>query len=336
MRDQTIRHARLGACALFVMLLAACGGGTANTSGTTADAIDVAPVPPEPQATDYLPADTFAVLTLDVTRLRSSPYYPTVVEAFKSTDEMSAEEEELLHGLVERTSTVWAAVIPDDDGTGADLGVILVEGDYDPGQPEAALRSVVPNPDQLQPIEIAGHRALSGDGGTLAEIDARHWIIGPPERVRALLENPPGGFAAQNDPAWAEAQQWLQRPDAGITFVALGGPALHYELERESPMDAQTAASTRAVAFSLDADDGVSVEAMGLMGDHDVAAQVIQWVQRQIDQLGQSMVAGMLGLGPILQGIVAQAEGTVAGIRLNVPDAEVRRLLGLLPNLMNQ
>ncbi len=334
MRDQTIRRA-LGASAFLV--LAACGGGTANTSTeTTADAVDVAPAPPELQATDYLPADTFAVLTIDVTRLRASPYYPTVVEAFKSTDEMSAEEEELLHGLVERTSKIWAVGIPDDDGTGADLGVIMVEGDYEPGQPEAALQAIVPNPGQLQQIEIAGHHALSGDGGTLAEIDARHWLVGPPERVRALLESPPGGFAAQNDPAWAEAQQWLQRPQAGITFVALGGPALHWELERESPMDAQTAASTRAVAFALDAEDGVSVEAMGLMGDPGVAAQVIQYVQRQIDELGQSMVAGMLGLGPILQGIVAQAEGTVAGIRLNIADAEVRRLLGLLPNLMNQ
>jgi hypothetical protein len=118
--------------------------------------------------------------------------------------------------------------------------------------------------------------------------------------------------------------------------VALGGPALHYELQRETPMDAATAESTRAVAFGLDASDGVALEAMGLMSDPAVAAQVISYVQRQLDELGQSMVAGMLGLGPILQGVVARADGAEAGVRLHVADAEVRRLLGLVPNLLNQ
>jgi len=336
LRDQITCRALLGSSA-FLVLLAACGGGTATTSTeTTADAVDVAPAPPQLQPTDYLPADTFSVLAVDVTRLRSSPYYPTVVEAFKSTDEMSPEEEEMLHALVERTSKVWAVGVPDDDGTGADMGVILIEGDYEPGQPEAALRMVMPNRYELEQIEIAGHRVFTGGGGMLGEIDARHWLLGPPERVQPLLENPPGAFPAQSDPAWAEAQQWLQRPQAGVTFLGLGGPALHYELERETPMDAQTAQSTRAVAFSLDADNGVTVEAMGLMDDPVVAAEVIQWVQQQLDALGQSMVAGMLGLGPILQAVVAQAEGTVAGIRLQIPDAEIRRLLGLLPNLMSQ
>ncbi len=332
---QTARS--LGVCSLLFAFLGACGGSaTATVHSDTADAVDVAEAAPAPEPTDYLPADTFALLTIDVARLRASPYYPTVVEAIKSTDEMSAEEEEILHGLVERTSTVWAVGIPDDDGTGADLGVILVEGDYEPGQPEAALRAVVPNADRLQEMEIAGHRVLADGNGMLAEIDGRHWLIGPPERVRPLLENPPGPFPAQNDPAWIEAQQWLQEPNAGVSFVALGGPALHWELDHGSPMDGSTAESTRAIAFGLDAPDGVALEAMGLMSDPAVASQVITYVQRQLDELGQSMVAGMLGLGPILQGVVAQAEGAEAGVRLHIADPEVRRLLGLVPNLLNQ
>lgn len=336
MQVQTPRA--LAASSALVLLLAACGGGATATAGndTTADAVDVAAVPPPPEPTDYLPADTFAVLTIDVARLRSSPYYPTVVEAIKSTDEMSPEEEEMVHALVERTSKVWAVGIPDDDGTGADLGVILVEGDYEPGQPEAALRAVVAYPDRLQEMEIAGHHVIAEQNGMLAQIDGRHWLMGPSERVRALLENPPGAFPAQNDPAWVEAEQWLQEPSAGVTFVALGGPALHDELRRETPMDAATSESTRAVAFGLDASDGVALEAVGVMSDPAVAGQVISYVQEQVDAFGQSMIAGMLGLGPILQGVVAQAEGAKAGIRLRIADAEVQRLLGLVPNLLNQ
>jgi len=330
-------HPHALSVSVVLSLLAACGGANgAASEETTAAAVDVAPVPPPPEPTDYLPADTFAMLTVDVARLRASPYYPPVVEALKSSDEMSAEEEEMLHSLIERTSTIWAVGIPDDDGTGADLGVILVEGDYEPGQPEAALRAVMRNPDRLTETEVAGHRVLGDSNGALAQLDGRHWLIGPPERVRPLLENPPGAFPAQNDPAWVEAQQWLEEPNAGVTFLALGGPALHYELQRETPMDAATAESTRAVAFGLDAADGVAIEAMGLMSDPAVASQVIDYLEAQIGAFSQSMVAGMLGLGPILRGIVAQADGAEAGVRLHIPDAEVRRLLGLVPNLLDQ
>lgn len=321
----------------LAVLLAACGASATTVDhDTTVNAVEVSEAEPEAQPTDYLPADTFALLTIDVTRLRASPYYPAVVEALKGADEIPAEEEEQIHALVERTSKLWLAGVPDDDGTGADVGVVLIEGDYEPGQAEAALRGMMPSSAELREIEIAGHRVLDGGRGMLAEIDARHWLLGPSERVRPLLESPPGAFEAQNDAAWIEARQWLQRPDAGVTFIATGGPALHYELDRETPMDAATAESTRAVALSFDADEGVTLEAVALMSDPAVATEVIAWVQRQIDDLGQSMIAGMLGLGPVLQSVVAQAEGAKAGVRVQIPDAEIRRLLGLLPNLMAQ
>ncbi len=321
---------------LGLALLAACGGSaTVASTETTADAVAIEAPAPEPDPTAYLPADTYLLVEVDVARLRTSPYYPMVVEALKATDEIDAQREDLLHTLAERTSRIWFAGVPTAPGRGGDLGCIIVQGDYDPGQPEAALRQMVPNPEDLQQTEVAGHMALESRGGMMAQLTERAWIIGPPDRVKPLLLDPPGNFAAASDPAWAQARQWLPA-DAGITLVALGTDALRYDMAHESPMDDATAAHLRAAGVAFDAADGLDVAGMVLMDDGAVAESVVQWVDATLAQLAQNMIVSMLSLGPILESVDARAEGTVAGARLHVADGEVRRLLGMLPNMLAQ
>ena len=324
-------------CWLWLALLAACGGSaTVASTETTADAVDIQPPAPEPEATDYLPADTYLLVTVDVARLRSSPYYPMVVETLKATDEIGAAEEEALHSMVERTSRMWFAGVPNTGGRGGDLGCILFEGDYEPGQPEAALRALVPDNADFVETEIAGHAVIEGQGGMLAQLGGRAWIMGEPARVRAVLQSPPGGFAAMADPAWSEARQWLQQPEAAVQMVALGTTALHHDLSRNSPLDPAAPSHIRSVAGALDVSDGMAVEVMALTDDGAVAAGMAQWARDTVGQLRQNMIVSMLSLGPVLDGIDARAEGMTAGVRVRVADGEVRRLLGMLPNMLAQ
>ena len=325
----------------FISLLLAACGASADVSvatGSAADSVTIAPPPAALEPMDYLPAETYALLTVDVGRLRSSPYYPAVVEALKSTDEMPPEEEEVLHQLLERTEKAWLAVVPHGTRQGGDVGCILFEGQYDRGQIESALQALLTpsEREQLHEVDVAGHRGLESGSGMVVELDDQHWLMGPPQRVRALVQSPPGGITAMADPAWEEAEGWLRRPQAGIGLVALGTPQLQHDLTQTAPMSEATAAHVRAAALSFDAADGMDAEGMILMDDPAVAEQVVAWLQAQLEQFAGSVAAGMLGLGPILETVEIRTEGPVAGARAHAPDSEVQRLLGLVPALLTQ
>ena len=340
MRSASTSFVFTSGCRVFWALATASGvvacGGSANVSSaeTTANAVDVQPAAPTVAPTDYLPSDTYLTVDVDVARLRASPHYESLLDVAKSMEEVEEAKAAALETFIENTSHVVVTGVPRTSGNGGDVGVMLFEGDYEPGQPEATLRILVRSPQELRESQLAGHHVIDAGSGMLAQIDERHWLLGPSDQVKNLIQTPPGAFSAQQDPAWREAEGWLQRPRAAVTLRALGTPSLRADLTRDSPMDAASSRSVRAAAASFDLEQDAFVEAMFLMDDPAVAANVVQSLQSMINALGQNVFVRMMGLSRVLETVTLAAEGTAAGGRAQIPEDEVRRLLGLVPNAL--
>lgn len=314
---------------LFAAVLFACGG-SASSEMQVASPVDVSTPPPAPEAlTDYLPPETTALVTVDVARLRSSPYYPTIRRFVESASDSDAQVSQGVHELMESTRVVHIAAGP-KNGRMDVLGVVF-EGSYAEGQVRRVLTSMASN-QTLTEGTVAGFPATIGGDAVLVDLGNGRWFFGPQTGTSAL--SAPRAPEAMRSPGYVAAAARLTTPAPIARFVALGDPALARELARNSPLDATSAARVQGVALAVDATNGIQAEGYMVTDGADLAAQVAQFVRGQVNQAVGTMELRVIGVSAILERTQVVEDGPVVGASLSVTDAEVRDLIDRLGGLI--
>ncbi len=326
------------------MLLAGvlgCGGGTQVEGETTPVEVQHVEVAAAPTPIEVLHPDSFALIEVDVARARNSPYYPIVWPWIVGLIEDEARDEaprliEALNQAIQDVDRVYASFVPRNSGS-YDLGSVVVEGRFEPGEVEGWLRSAVPpeRAARLTPTQIGNYRGFSmGDetsasSGALIEVSPSIWVLGPRSALEAPLANP-AAPAAFSDASFLEARTRLSIAQPMATCVVLGTEEGKRLLRRDSPLERQ-AESARSAAVSVDATSGVQLDSIALFDSPEPASVLVGRLSELRNEAANSMPIRMMPrVSSAIESIAIQQDASDVGVAFQMPDAELRPLLETL------
>lgn len=323
---------RATSLSLLVLLLAACGGGQSD-SRTLVDPVDVSTAPPPPRAlTDYLPASTEALITVDVARVLQSPYYPTARQLAISEVDQQINTAALLR-LVEGTTTIHLAIGPYRGRT--DVFGLVLESTLSTEAFVGEVRALANG--TLQEVSIGGMNAYEIDGTTFVDLSDGRWFVGPNDNVSSV--GTPAALPLIGSPEYVEARALLTNQTPMAIFI--GGPPdeVRRDVVRETGLPAESAEQIIAVAASIDAMGPVNVEGYLTTDAPAVAHEAAEFARAQISEASSMMQLRLLGVASIIERVEVVETSRVAGARLSVTEEEIRgflegplgQLIGLTP-----
>jgi hypothetical protein len=304
---------------------AGCGGGPAAGAGEGTTAASVAPPPPPRWQDDLsllLPADAAVVARADTARLRASPYYPTLREAFVRRER----EGEVLAAVFEAADELWVGARFSSDDTDPDVVIVARGASLGPRADAAAVqrgfasRERIGHFDVLRESPGAGSAlvALAPDTRVFARSEAPEVVV-----ARAEARAARGGLS---DPRIGALAARLGLRSASAAVAAVLPDAERARLRRRRGPQALLA-DARAFGARLEASDGLILEATADMESPEAATRARDAVTVELDRLAGNPLLAILGL----RDVFARARLTTSGDHLDLsvalPDAEARSLL---------
>lgn len=335
-----VRRRSLGGLAAL-LAVAACGGGTTTVQEETTTPVDVhhAEAAPRPSATSLLPADSFAVVEIDVARGRNSAYFDMVREwvVYLIQEEEPRDAERIIQTLdqaVQDIDRVWASFVPRGQSR-YDLGAIVFEGRFQPGEVEGWLQQIMPDHvrEDLHEIEMGAYRGWQARDGALVQIDEGLYVLGPPDRIQGAV-TAPAEPAAFSNADFLAAQQQLNVASPIVRVTVLGTPAGRHMLRYDSPLEAAGERAS-AAALAIDASSGAEVHALAMLDTPETAAGWAANLTRMRDEATRQMPLAMMPrLVAAMNAVQIQAQGTQAVVDFRISDADLRPLLETLDGFL--
>lgn len=337
--------------ALTSILALACGGNSGNTGETTPDPVaptevtrDAAMTGPEA----YYPPTTFAVVNIDVARIRSSQYFTELQAFWNSYTQSQANagtsrvepEMELAIALFERLESAQVVFALKDDGE-PELGMLVGRGDLPPEWIVAALEQLDDSPSN-HPTEVTtlpnGLQMIRKGEARLIYLEDGSLILGPEGEglgsIEARAQTPPGPPAILTDSRWNEpaAQLGVPTPMIDIRMVATS-PEIAREVN-DGPFRG-VAEHILSIHLALDGINGVQAATLVRTDDPNAAQHIINETNSAAAELSRNPMAAMLGLSNPAQFLSATQTGNDAHISMNVPHETIMQAMTMVRGLMN-
>lgn len=279
----------------------------------------------------YLPRNTWGRIDVDLTLVRSSPYYTNLRELLGAAPVEQDAQREVFSEILERVDGVTFAL-----GTiraSGDLTGIVVRGSFTLDDVRRWLAALDVSDAVPTDIELDGRPGLTQRDATIVQMDPTTWLLGPTEVMREAFVSPavPSAFS---DPTYLEAKARSSLGAVALRGTILGTPESQRFISRESPLSLEESAHVRAIAFAVAIDQGLRAEGFALLDDPNLAREVVARATLERDTLAQQAPVQMFGLGPVVSGIELVQADADAVVRVNLPDDLVRRLFGMAGGLL--
>ncbi|MFW5876445.1 MAG: hypothetical protein ACOCXM_06880 [Myxococcota bacterium] len=304
-------------------------GGSAPAAAGGESAEEAPPPIPEPLA--LLPSDAFAVVDVNMNRLRDSPYHDPAVQWLQGQLTPSPERQAVGRRMLAKTERVLVGVLPPGAQGDHPEAVVVAQGDYGPGELEEFMRQAGEPVAEVHTIE--GHRVFVEKDVWAAEVPGPTWVFASASWIRGLLErtrpgmHDPSPFERQNLQAMADR---IDFGHAMITAVAEVLPRARDELGDDRWFARDTGQALREVGVRADLPGGADLEVVVHTADATSARDFAQRTGELIQWAGGNVFVGMLGLGPVFDATEVRAEQRSAVLDLHLEDADVRRLIARL------
>ncbi|MFW6066725.1 MAG: hypothetical protein ACOC97_00185 [Myxococcota bacterium] len=319
-----------------------CAGGepaqepSASAGGEVAAGEEPAP-PPVPEPLRLLPSDAFAVVEIDMDRLRASDYHDRVATWLLGQLSPHPERREVGRDVLSRTRRIVIGVLP-PGADGADPeAVVAARGDYDP-ELLARFMQQAGNP-VAEVHTIAGHRVYVEKDVWAAEIPGPTWVFASAGWIRALLEKTAPGMEDPSPLDRDELRAMAHRVgfgEAPVTAVAEVLPEVRAELGDGRWLARETGQALREAGLRLELDDGATARVIVQTDDRASAQRLATRVGELIRWGGANVFVSMLGLRPVFEATEIRAEGSTAVLTVHLEDVQVRRLLARLEAMAGQ
>ncbi|HVR61252.1 MAG TPA: hypothetical protein VMU50_05100 [Polyangia bacterium] len=313
-------------CAALALGGAACRGGCAGPPrDVPAAAGRLAPFPVEARV----------VAAFDFAKLRASP----LADALAQLGTDSQADKETIAAFTRRTGfDPWrdtdslVVAFPEDARTGGQFGLVLRARNLDQKRLVAYAREQAAQQGGDLLAIPRGHRTLWSRKGEpdLAGffIDDRTFAIGAggwAERMADLSQGgAPSGSAATNLDLARLCDRVAGTP-AAIWAAALIPEGTRSQLQAEPRF--HSAASISHLGAALDLAHGLSATLLGDLGSAADAQALAAQITGSVRDAKKNPEVLMLGLGPYLDGVAAEASGASFTVRATLADAQVRDLL---------
>lgn len=320
-----ISHGLLPSSVLLCLLLApACGSSAPAPSDPSAVAAGQGAALPPPQPVELLPADVFLVLRADMSKLRQSPYWPTIegwIAQMQQAADRAGESSgamESLAAVLDRTDEILVALAPSERPGGEPHTLVIASGAYQPGELQDYLAEQARRRGHTEPPRIEAREGrdviVAGDAAGV-DVDGNMWIAGSPGRVDEMLsrlERRAGASPMASDRFRAMAER-VSFDDASLAVVAEGTPEVREMLRRRVPGTAQPlVGSLLSFGMRLEIDSGIDLSAIVVTDDPAVAEGLAVYVQRMIGRVDGNMFVRMLGAQGIIDATTVSAQGPEA------------------------
>jgi hypothetical protein len=324
--------ARSGVCALgplLAALLSGCGGAaeTAEGSGATATTagaeLGAEARPLDPVA--ILPANAFAVIDLDLVRLRQSPQWPRLsgwLVRFADDPQRQA----LVREVLARAERVVVGLV-DTEGADDAGAVMVVRGDLG----AIDLGAVLPESTVATRDPASGHPLHTFEGLAAAAVDGETWVIAPLDAMGPALERALGRAKGAGplaaDPALSAMAARIGFGQAAVTAVGHVPPDVRDELGDDRYLAAHTAEAIRTAGVRVQVEDGLALELVVEMVDEAQARALAARGVALSRWAGSHPLVGLMGLRPLLDGLHVRSESVHTVLTLNLGAADFDRLV---------
>ncbi|MEM1415907.1 MAG: hypothetical protein AAGH15_13450 [Myxococcota bacterium] len=279
-----------------------------------------APPPFDPMA--FLPAETFALVRLDVSRIIASPYFEWAQEIIDREAQDEPEKTEAFLALVRSMPTAYVALVPGEYEP--ELGLVLFQTTL-PG-PEFHRHFVtLTDEEDIVPTTVGGLEAYGDDQGTFVHLEDTWWAVGETEKMPGYVMSP-GRAPALADPRWTHAHERVALPAPMVDALVLGTEAGRRML-LDSPLgpDAQ---KVEALALEIDATNGVQAHFVLMANEPELPQRLVGLVNAQIQE-GMERIPPFIPVRDILNRTTVVAEGNDFVFEIDVPDETVRQVYGM-------
>lgn len=326
---------RLALCLMLALALA-CGGGTetqdAENIGTTGDEEAIEAPPPLDPLT-LLPADSLSVTTVDVERLRTSPYYSTIHGWLDLIEELSPTQREAVDTALNNTQLAHVSVVDRPCGSHCwTLASVYLGSSLEPSAANATLQQLAEG-EQFAPREVAGHPAFGDGQGALIAVEPGKYLVGPHRYTEPALQQPQRPRHEAND-AVAAAVQALAGTQSTIMGWVIGDETTQALLARETPFSSALTALVRGAAYRVDMANGLIVDVVATTADANAAATFSDGVRREIDALTSGLAARAMGISVLGEATQVSAQGDQVRVTLQLSDEQLRPLLSRADSLL--
>lgn len=317
--------------------LAACGGSAPEAvepAGTAAVVAVEASAPPAPLS--LLPADTFAVLRLDLERLRQSPYWPTIDGWLDDAEASAAEAGQpmdtlrALRDTLNRATVLVVGFIPPAEPSAQPEPVVVARGRFDGDALAAFVRDPRDPQTPVRTEQRRGFEVFVGPRTSGAQIGEHTWLIGSAPHLDAMLgrvQADGGPLASDRLRAMAERVE-LSTATGAFAMEVL--PEIRGQMRRRMMGPAAGAEEAAALGARIELSSGIDLLVLAEMQGEAAAAQLAQRAEGFLDGMASSMVVRAMGVSPVFQGTSVTTAGATAQLTTRLDDATTRDLLDRL------
>ena len=297
-------------CAWVVVgLLFSCGGSQTQIEPLAIAPTETTPPPPAPAPEALMPADTIGLVRIDIEDIRTSPYYSKMREWLGLVPEINEERSAGIDELIAGVDFVQFSFVP---GSSSPLvGAIYFEGTLSLEKLETIMHQMMDEHlrEQLQRGEFEGYQALiSQHDSVIVHLEEGKWLMGPFDKIRAVLQTPSIPSAIQRARTKEE------------TLVGSDAAVVGWILKNEDPnrnFDALDFA-----AGELRADDGIQTKARFQFDTPEHA----QEAHREYTDRNQPFFALPI-VSTLADHVQFRIEGSDVWMDFALDDAETRELM---------
>jgi hypothetical protein len=314
---------------LLVALLSGCGGAAEPVDGAGVTATTAgAELGAEARALDplaVLPANAFAVIDIDLVRLRQSPHWPRLsgwLVQFADDPQRQA----LVREVLGRAERIVVGLV-DTEGADDAGAVMVVRGDLG----AIDLGAVLPESTVSTTDVASGHALHTFEGLAAAAVDGETWVIAPLDTMGPALERALGRATGAGplaaDPALAAMATRIGFGQAAVTAVGHVPPEVRDGLGDDRYLAAHTAEAMRTAGVRVQVEDGLALELVVEMVDEAQARALAARGVALQRWAGSHPLVGLMGLRPLLEGLHVRSEALHAVLNLNLGAADFDRLV---------
>lgn len=307
----------------------------AQASGSAGRAARRRP-PPAPDPLRLVPDDAFAVVDVELDRLRRSPYYERVVRWWLSQTRLDPDRQRVARDVLERTHRVVLGVLrPGTPGEDPEW-VVVTRGDYHDGELAKVMRHTGPV-SEVQTIE--GRPVYVESDVWAAEVAGPTWVFANAGWVRGLLERTDPALSGTSPLDHEPMRAMAERVGFGhdmITAVAEVPPEIRDRLGDDRWLSRDTGQALRYAGARLRLDSGADLEVVVQTTDERSGARLSGRLVELLEWGGRNVLVSMLGLGPVFQGTKVRPDRDAAIVSVQLDDVQVRSLLARLEAMAGQ
>lgn len=309
--------------------------GGASCRGGCSSARRASPSPSAGGRLALFPIETRVVVAFDFAKLRASPLAPALAQL--ATD-ASADQAEV-DAFSKRTGfdpfrDIQSLVVafPEEARRGGQFGLLLRADGLDQKRLIAYARDQAQKQGADLQSTARAHRLLWSRKGEedLAGffIDDRTFVLGAGGWAEKMADLSDGAAASGSAGTNIDLTHLCERVAAepAVWAVAMVPAETRRQLQAEPRF--QSAASVSHLAATLDLAHGFSATLLGDVGSADAAETLVRQMTETVRDAKKNPQVLMLGLGPYLDGVSAQAAGASFEVHATLTEPQVNDLLG--------